>query len=62
VLKAVAAEINRLEQHKEKHNSIESKRVEVEILRQRVPDSPALDRLLRYMTSQMLHELPLPRR
>jgi hypothetical protein len=49
VLKAIAAEISRLEQHKEKHNSIESKRVEVEILRQRLPDSPELDRLLRYM-------------
>jgi hypothetical protein len=51
VLEAIDAEINRLEQYKEKQNSIESKRMEVEILRQRVPDSPALDRLLRYMTS-----------
>lgn len=48
VLQAIDAEINRLREYKEKHNSIESKRMEVEILRQRVPDSPGLDRLLRY--------------
>ncbi|MGA7792675.1 MAG: hypothetical protein WCA19_06505 [Candidatus Acidiferrales bacterium] len=51
VLQAIASEINRLEQYEENLNSIESKRMEVEMLRQRVPDTPATDRLLRYMTS-----------
>jgi hypothetical protein len=48
MLQAIDAEINRLREYKEKYNLIESKRMEVEILRQRVPDSPGLDRLLRY--------------
>jgi hypothetical protein len=51
VLLAIDAEIDRLKQCKEEHNSIESKRREVEILRQRVPDSPGLDRLLRRRNS-----------
>jgi hypothetical protein len=52
VLREIGAEINGLKQYKDKHESIESKRREVEILRQRVPDSPGLDRLLRYETNR----------
>ncbi|MGA7792670.1 MAG: hypothetical protein WCA19_06480 [Candidatus Acidiferrales bacterium] len=44
LLRQVASEINYLI----RYQKIESKRREVEILRQRVPDSPGLDRLLRY--------------
>ena len=51
VLRPIGAEINRLKQYNEKHESIESKRMEVEILRQRVPASPGLDRMLRYRNS-----------
>jgi hypothetical protein len=51
VLRAIGVEIKRLKQYEKEHNSIESKRREVEILRQRVPDSPGLDRLLRYRNS-----------
>ena len=51
VLEEIGAEIASLEQYQEERESTESKRMEVEILRQRVPDSPGLDRLLRYMTS-----------
>ncbi len=51
VLRAVGAEIRRLEQYQEKRESIESERGKVEILRQCVPDSPGLDRLLRYASS-----------
>jgi hypothetical protein len=47
----IDAEIARLKKYQVKRESIESKRFEVEILRQRVPDSPGLDRLLRYMTA-----------
>jgi hypothetical protein len=48
VLREVGVEIRRLEQYREKREPIESERRKVEILRQRVPDSPGLDRLLRY--------------
>jgi hypothetical protein len=51
VLRAVGAEIRRLEQYQQKRESIESERGKVEILRQCVPDSPGLDRLLRYASS-----------
>jgi hypothetical protein len=51
VLRAVGAEIRRLEQYREKREPIESEKRKVEILRQRVPDSPGLDRLLRYASS-----------
>ena len=44
LLRLVNSEINYLIRYRK----IESKRREVEILRQRVPDSPGLDRLLRY--------------
>jgi hypothetical protein len=51
VLREVGAEILRLKQYREKREPIESERRQVEILRQRVPDSPELDRLLRYASS-----------
>jgi|GEM_PF-4087471 len=51
VLEEIGAEIARLEQYQEERESTESKRMEVEILRQRVPDTPGLDGLLRYMTT-----------
>jgi hypothetical protein len=50
-LEEIGAEIARLEQYQEEREPVESKRREVEILRQRVPDSPGLDRLLRYASS-----------
>jgi hypothetical protein len=48
VLRQITAQINYLKHYHDKSESIESTRREVEILRQRVPDSAALDRLLRY--------------
>ena len=51
VLVLIGAEIARLKQYKEKRESIESKRRKVELLRQSVPDSRGLDRLLRYESS-----------
>lgn len=51
VLRRITSEMNYLKQYNDKSESIESKRMEIEILRQRVPDSPGLDRLLRYESS-----------
>jgi hypothetical protein len=51
VLRLIDAEIARLKQYQQKRESIESKRRKVEILRQSVPDSRGLDRLLRYESS-----------
>jgi hypothetical protein len=51
VLQAIAAEIVRLKRDYKKFESIKSERRKVEILRQNVPDSPGLDRLLRYESS-----------
>jgi hypothetical protein len=51
ILQDIDAEIARLKQCQEERESVESKRTEIEVLRQRVPDSPGLDRLLRYMNS-----------
>jgi hypothetical protein len=51
VLRQITAEINYLKHYQDKRESIESKRKEVEFLRQRVPDSPAMDRLLRQENS-----------
>ncbi len=51
VSREIDAEINRLKQYQKKSESIESERRKVEILRQSVPDSRALDRLLRYENS-----------
>jgi hypothetical protein len=48
VLRAVSAEIRRLEEYRNDREPIESQRAQVEILRQQVPDSPGTDRLLRY--------------
>jgi hypothetical protein len=50
-LRDIDAEICRLILFLEKREPIESERMEVEILRQRVPDSRGLDRLLRYESS-----------
>lgn len=51
VLQAISAEIKYLKQDQVKRESIKSKRKKVEALRQSVPDSPGLDRLLRYEAS-----------
>jgi len=51
VLEEIGAEIARLEQYQKDREPVEFKRSDVEILRQRVPDSPGLDRLLRYASS-----------
>lgn len=48
VLRCIAAEIKRFEECSKKPQSIESERTNVEILRQSVPDSQGMDRLLRY--------------
>ena len=47
-LKKLSDEIGRLERYKKERTSIQSKRMSLESLRQNVPDSPKLDRLLRY--------------
>jgi hypothetical protein len=51
VLREIGDEIDRLKQYQKKSEPNEFERKKVEILRQRVPDSPGLDRLLRYETS-----------
>jgi len=51
VLRDISAEIKWLKQYLEQHELIEYKRTQVEILRQRVPESLAPDRLLRYRNS-----------
>jgi hypothetical protein len=51
VLNSIAAEIQRLNQFKKKQSQIEDSRTEIEKLRQGVPDTPALDRLMRYEVS-----------
>jgi hypothetical protein len=53
-LREIDAEIARLKQKRqddEKCESIESEKRRLEILRQRVPDSPRTDQLLQYMNS-----------
>jgi hypothetical protein len=47
-LRAIGDEIGYLEKFQEEQESVQTKRMEVEVLRQLVPDSPGLDRLLRY--------------
>jgi len=51
VLWAIDAEIVRLKQDYKKFESIKAERRQIELLRQRVPTSPGLDRLLRYEAS-----------
>jgi hypothetical protein len=51
VLRAISAEIKRLRLDRLNRESIEAKLRMVEALRQSVPDSPGLDRLLRYESS-----------
>jgi hypothetical protein len=51
LLRAINFEINRLRQYQSTRESIESERLNVETLRQSVPDFPGLDRLLRYASS-----------
>jgi len=51
MLQEIDREIERLKQIRERHAAIESRRRKVEILRQRVPDGPQLERLLRYEAS-----------
>jgi hypothetical protein len=50
VLLLISAEIVSLKQDQKKRESIKSERTKLEILRQSVPDSRGLDRLLRYET------------
>jgi hypothetical protein len=51
VLEAIDKEIRRLKQHRKAQAAIETQRLEVEAVRRVVPESPALDRLLRYEAS-----------
>lgn len=51
MLRTIGIEIDRLTQYREKRESIDFERLNVEILRQSVPDFPGLDRLLRYASS-----------
>jgi hypothetical protein len=51
VVEEIDAEIARLKRYQKRGGSIESNRRKVEILRQSVPDSLGLDRLLRYQAS-----------
>jgi hypothetical protein len=51
LLQTINFEIDRLTQYRAVRESVKSKRLQVEILRQRVPDFPGLDRLLRYASS-----------
>jgi hypothetical protein len=46
----ITEEIKRLERYKEERASIESKRMALEPLRRSVPDSPALERWIKYAT------------
>ena len=50
-LKELQKEITRLEQYKKASNRISTERVETEVRRQNVPDSPNAERLLRYETT-----------
>ena len=51
VLDAIGKEIRRLKKHQKARAAIESERMKVEAARRVVPESPALDRLLRYEAS-----------
>ena len=51
VLQAIDREIRRLKRHRKLLATIERQRMEIEALRLVVPESPALDRLLRYEAS-----------
>ena len=51
VLQAIDREIRRLKRHRKLLTTIETQRMEIEALRLVVPESPALDRLLRYEAS-----------
>lgn len=51
VLREIDAEIRRLKRYQKVHAAVEANRTKLELLRQGVPDSPTLDRLLRYEAS-----------
>jgi hypothetical protein len=51
ILREISQEINRLELYRGQLQSTEKERMNLEILRQGVPDSPGLERLLRYSAS-----------
>lgn len=51
VLETLDEEIKRLKLFQRKNAALESQRIKIEIVRQSVPESPNLDRLLRYETS-----------
>ncbi len=48
ILREIDEEIDRLKRYQKECAAIESRRIEVERLRFRIPDAPGLDRLLRY--------------
>jgi hypothetical protein len=48
---SIDREICRLKRYQKEHAAVEASRAKVEALRQDVPDSPGLDRLLRYEAS-----------
>jgi hypothetical protein len=51
ILSEIRKEISRLKAFQKERTAVESKRTELEILRRVVPDSPHLDRLMRYEAS-----------
>lgn len=51
VIREIKAEIERLKNRQVESSAFESKRIELEALRQAVPDSPGFERLMRYETS-----------
>jgi len=51
VLRAIDKEIRRLKKYQKAQTAMESERLKVEALRRAVPESPALDRLLRYQVN-----------
>jgi hypothetical protein len=51
VIEEIESEIRRLKRYQKERTSIETARTQLEVLCRRVPDSPGLDRLLRYEAS-----------
>ena len=51
IMQEIKWEIRGLKRHQKAQNSIEAARTELEVLRRSVPDSPGLDRLIRYEAS-----------
>ena len=51
IMQEIKWEIRGLKRHQKAQNSIEAARTELEVLRRSVPDSPGIDRLIRYEAS-----------